>query len=194
MFCRGIRESPLSTSPRWSTRARALLLLGPRKDQVLSMNWFFDTPSRWIVQTAHKLDTSHPQELCTVFVPPITTEPSRWWRSPRVTSKELSIDPNKALESGGCIFELLELTREEFTQEISQILILSRLLLLSCTTRWFSVDQMSKRPPMDEMEEYKYFPSSPRAGHSNFTENECTGHAWCCTGHAPQRVRCPING
>jgi len=27
--------------------------------------------------TAHKLDTSHPQELWAVFVPPITTEPSR---------------------------------------------------------------------------------------------------------------------
>ena len=34
MFCRGIRESPLSISPRWSTRARVLLPLGPRKDQV----------------------------------------------------------------------------------------------------------------------------------------------------------------
>ena len=28
-------------------------------------------------KTAHKLDTSHPQELRAVFVPPITTEPSR---------------------------------------------------------------------------------------------------------------------
>ena len=50
MFCRGIGESPLSTSPRWSTHARVLLLLGPRKDQVLSTGWFFDTSSRWIAQ------------------------------------------------------------------------------------------------------------------------------------------------
>ena len=57
-------------------------------------------------KTAHKLDTSHPQELRAVFVPPITTEPSMWWRSPRVTSKELSLDPNKALESGGCTLDL----------------------------------------------------------------------------------------
>jgi len=28
-------------------------------------------------KTAHMLDTSHPQELRVVFVPPITTEPSR---------------------------------------------------------------------------------------------------------------------
>jgi len=64
--------------------------------------------------TTHKLDTSHPQELRTVFVPPITMEPSRWWRSPRVTSKKLSLDPNKALESGGCTLELLELARQGF--------------------------------------------------------------------------------
>jgi len=62
--------------------------------------------------TAHKLDTSHPQGHWVIFVPPITTEPSRWWRSPRVTSNELSLDPNKAKESGGCTLELLILTRE----------------------------------------------------------------------------------
>jgi len=28
-------------------------------------------------KTAHKLDTSHPQEIRAVFMPPITTEPSR---------------------------------------------------------------------------------------------------------------------
>jgi len=56
-------------------------------------------------KTAHKLDTSQLQELWAVFVPPITTEPSRRWRSPRVTSKELSLDPNKALESGGCTLD-----------------------------------------------------------------------------------------
>ena len=120
------------------------------------------------------LTTSHPQELRAVFVPPITSEPSRWWRSPRVTSKELSLDPNKALESGGCTLELWELTREGFTQEISQFSILSRLLLLSCTTRCFSAEQMGKRSLMDEMEEYKYSPSSPRAGHLNSLENEIT--------------------
>ena len=38
-------------------------------------------------------------------MPPITTEPSRSWRSLRVTSKELSLDPNKALESGGCTLD-----------------------------------------------------------------------------------------
>jgi len=93
--------------------------------------------------TAHKLDTSHPQDLQVIFVPPITTA-SRWWRSPRVTSKELSHDPNKALESGGCTLELLELTRERFTQEILQFSILSWLLLLSYTTRYFSTEQMGK--------------------------------------------------
>jgi len=89
-------------------------------------------------KTAHNLDTSHPQELRVVFVPPITIEPSRWWRSPRVTSNELSLDPNKALESGGCTLDSWNLTREGFSQEISQISILSRLLLLSCSTKCFS--------------------------------------------------------
>jgi len=62
--------------------------------------------------TANKLDTSHPQEHRVIFMPPITTELSRWWRSPRVTSKELSLDLNKAKESGGCTLDLLILTRE----------------------------------------------------------------------------------
>jgi len=33
---------------------------------------------------------------------------------------------------------------------------------------------MGKRSLMDEMEEYKYSPSSPRAGHLNSLENEIT--------------------
>ena len=115
-------------------------------------------------KTAHKLDTSHPQELRAVFVPLITTEPSRWWRSPRVTSKDLSLDPNKALESGGCTLHSWNSTREGFSQEICQISILSGLLLLSCTTRWFPTNQMGKRPPMDVVEEYKYTPWSKRVG------------------------------
>ena len=45
MFSRSIGESPLPTSPRWSTRARVSLPLDPRKDQVLSTSLFFDTPS-----------------------------------------------------------------------------------------------------------------------------------------------------
>jgi hypothetical protein len=36
-FSRGIEESALSTSPRWSTRARVSLPLGPRKNQVITM-------------------------------------------------------------------------------------------------------------------------------------------------------------
>jgi hypothetical protein len=36
-FFRGIEESALFPSPRWSTRARVLLPLGPRKNQVLTM-------------------------------------------------------------------------------------------------------------------------------------------------------------
>jgi hypothetical protein len=38
-FSRGIEESALSTSPRWSwsTRARVSPSLGPRKNQVLTM-------------------------------------------------------------------------------------------------------------------------------------------------------------
>jgi len=91
--------------------------------------------------------------------------------------KELSLDPNKALESGGCTLELLELTREGFSQEITQLSILSRLLLLSCTTRCFLAEQMGKIPLLDEVEEYKYSPSSPRTGHSNSIENQCTGRA-----------------
>ena len=148
MFCRGIRESPLPTSPRWSTRARVLLPVGLRKDQVLSTGWFFDTPSWWIAdnrsQAWHEPPTRTPGGLRasnhhrTVY---------RWWRSPRVTSNELSLDPIKALESGGCILDSWNSTREGFTQEISQFSILSRLLLLSCTTRWFSTDQMGKDLP-----------------------------------------------
>jgi len=66
--------------------------------------------------------------------------------------------------------------------------------LLSCTTRCFSADQMGKRPPMDEVKEYKYSQSSPRAGHPNSSQNGSTGRAQCCTGRAPQSVRCSING
>jgi hypothetical protein len=36
-FCRGIEESTLFPGPRWSTRARVSLPLGPRKNQVLTM-------------------------------------------------------------------------------------------------------------------------------------------------------------
>jgi hypothetical protein len=36
-FSRGIEESALFPSPRWSTRARISLPLGPRKNQVLTM-------------------------------------------------------------------------------------------------------------------------------------------------------------
>jgi hypothetical protein len=36
-FSRGIEESALFPSPRWSTRARVSLLIGPRKNQVLIM-------------------------------------------------------------------------------------------------------------------------------------------------------------
>ena len=119
-------------------------------------------------KTAHKLDTSHPQELQAVFVPPIT------WQSPRVTSNELLLDPNKALDSGGSTLDSWNSTREGFSQEISQISILSRLLLLSCSTKCFSTEQMGKRPPMDEVEEYKYTPRSPRVGQPFYTENGVT--------------------
>jgi hypothetical protein len=37
-FSQGIEDSTLSTSPCWSTRARVLLPLGPRKNQVLTMS------------------------------------------------------------------------------------------------------------------------------------------------------------
>jgi hypothetical protein len=36
-FSQGIKELALSPSPRWSTRARVSLPLGPRKNQVLTM-------------------------------------------------------------------------------------------------------------------------------------------------------------
>jgi len=183
IFCRGIGESPLFTSPRWSIRARVWLPLGPARTKCSLWTDSSTLCHGESPKTTHKLNTRHPQELWAVFMPPITTEPSRWWWSSRVTSKELSLDPNKALESGGCTLELFELTREGFTQEITQFLILSRLLLLSCTTRWFSANQMGKRPPIDEVE-YKYSPSSPRANHSNSIENECIRHTWCCTGRA----------
>jgi len=129
MFCRGIGESPFPTSPRWSTHARTKCSLRANSSTLHRGEW---------PKTAHKLDTSHPQELRAVFVPPITTKPCRWWRSPRVTSNELSLDPIKALESGGCTLVSWNSTREGFTQEISQFSILSRLLLFSCTTSWFS--------------------------------------------------------
>jgi len=178
IFCWGIRESPLSTSPRWSIRARALLrvraLLPARTKcslRVDSLTLHRGESST----TAHKLDMSHPQELWVIFMPPITTKLSRWWGSLRVTSKEFSLDPNKALESGGCTLELLELSREGFSQEITQFSILSRLLLLFCTTRCFLAEQMGKWALLNEVEEYKYSPSSPRASQMNSTENVYTG-------------------
>jgi hypothetical protein len=36
-FSRGIEESALSTSPRWSTRTRVSLPLGPHKNRVFTM-------------------------------------------------------------------------------------------------------------------------------------------------------------
>ena len=82
VFSRGIGESSLPTSLHSSTRARVWLPLDPRKDQVLSMGRFFDTPSRWIAHNMtwviHKL-----HEMITKLP---TTKPSRWWQSPRVTS------------------------------------------------------------------------------------------------------------
>jgi hypothetical protein len=47
-FFQGIEESALFPSPRWSTRARVSLPLGPRKNQVLTMRSSFATPARWI--------------------------------------------------------------------------------------------------------------------------------------------------
>jgi len=74
--------------------------------------------------TAHKLDTTHPQEhrvifVPSIFVPPITTEPSRWWQSQRLTSKELSLNPIKALESCECTLELLELTKGSLKKSLN---------------------------------------------------------------------------
>ena len=143
MFCRGIGESPLST--RWSTHAIgscSSLDCARTKCSLQADSSTFcrgESPT-----TAHKLDTSHPQEHQVIFMPPITIKPSRWWRSPRVTSKELSLDPNKVLESDGCTLNSWNSTREGFSQEISQISILSRILLLYCSTTSFSDVQMGK--------------------------------------------------
>ena len=37
--------------------------LDPRKDQVLSTGWFFDTPSQWITHNRSQLELGHPQAL-----------------------------------------------------------------------------------------------------------------------------------
>jgi len=77
MFCQGIRESPLPTSPCWITRIRALLpLVRARSKCSLRTNSLThrrgESPT-----TARKAGTSHPQEDQVIFAPPITTEPSR---------------------------------------------------------------------------------------------------------------------
>ena len=86
----------------------------------------------------------------------------------------------------------MELTREGFSQEITQISILSRLLLLSCSTTSFSDVQMGKRALMDEVEEYKYYPRSPKVNQPFSTENGVTGRTLCCTGRTAPSVRCSI--
>ena len=86
----------------------------------------------------------------------------------------------------------MELTREGFSQETTQISILSRLLLLSCSTTSFSDVQMGKRPLMDEVEEYKYYPRSPKVSQPFSTENGVTGRTLCCTGCTAPSVRCSI--
>jgi len=75
MFRRGIRESPLPSSPCWSTHAMVLLSLDPHKDQLRADSLTLrrgESPT-----TAHKLNMSYPQEHRVIFMPPITTKPSR---------------------------------------------------------------------------------------------------------------------
>jgi hypothetical protein len=74
-FSRGIDESALSPSPRWSTRARVSLPLGPRKNQVLTMR----LPLRrgGSLTTAYKLESGHQQDLQGDHQAPNATKPSR---------------------------------------------------------------------------------------------------------------------
>jgi hypothetical protein len=77
-FSRGIEESALSTSPRWSTCARVSLPLGPRKNQVLTIR---DDPlplrRGGSLTTAYKLELGHQQDLHGDHRAPNATKSSR---------------------------------------------------------------------------------------------------------------------
>ena len=148
MFCRGIGESPLPTSPRWSTRTRVYLPLDPFKDQVPCTGWFFDTPSRWITHNCSQLELGHPQALSNDHQTPNHPKPSRWWRSPRVTSTNSHLTTTSLIRRVDAHFATLDLTNEGSLWD-SQISITS---LGPCSSwhslRCFSAVGMSKSTPI----------------------------------------------
>jgi hypothetical protein len=77
IFWRGIEESALFPSPRWSTRARVSLPLGPRKNQVLTMCDLLPLRRGGSLMTAYKLEPDHQQILQGDHRAPITTKSSR---------------------------------------------------------------------------------------------------------------------
>jgi len=156
--------------------------------------------------TTHKLDTSHPQEHRVIFVPLITTELSRWQRSPRVTSNGLSLDPHKAKESGGFTLKLLILTREGSLKKSLK----SQSSLGSCFSlapqgvsqlnkwaRWISINTPHQvQEPTTQNQQISYAPNTIYVASDALRRESSASPTASCTlktySHRTHRsVRCP---
>ena len=58
--------------------------------------------------TAHNLELGHPQALRMITELPITTKPSRWWRSPRVTSMNSHLTTRSLMRTMDAHFATLD--------------------------------------------------------------------------------------
>jgi hypothetical protein len=102
VFCRGIEESALFPSPRWTTRARVSFPLVPARTKCSL--WDDPLPLRrsGSLMTAYKLEPGHQQILWGDHRAAIATKPSRWYWSPRVISHRLSLNQEKPNACGVC--------------------------------------------------------------------------------------------
>jgi hypothetical protein len=109
--------------------------------------------------TAHKMSWVIHKLRRMITKLPITTKPSRWWRSPRVTSK------NSHLTTTSLMRRWMHTCYSLVTNERFQTWILKsepslELLHFLALERCFSADQMSKRAQKEVQEMYLYTPQS----------------------------------
>ena len=155
MFFRGIRESPLPTSPFGapvqgcsSPLIHARIKCSLWADSLTLHRGESPTTAHTITWVIHKL-----RWMITKL--PITTEPSRWWRSPRVTRTNSHLTKTSLMRKVDAHL-LLSIHNEVLNLGFSNLNHLTRLLLSIALQRCFSAKQMGKRPPMDEWSKYFY--------------------------------------
>jgi hypothetical protein len=122
--------------------------LDPRKDQVLSTGWFFDTPSRWITHNRSQDELGHLQAHRMITKLPIATKPSRWWWSPRVTSKNSHLTTTSLMRRWMHTCYSLDTSEDSHTWILMTQISLGLLHFLP-HERSFSADQMSKSASME---------------------------------------------